>query len=1109
VPPSEIYERDEAANQHARAGGVQPSASGQQQLTEGGRAVEPETLADKETLAAGAAKPEAAKPEAENLASYYKGGGGRQSKTGFIASFRNPRRAMIGAVAGGGILAVIISIILALVPLKIETIVQNLEHRYFAAGDNAVQKEADSILSSYYRHVVFNNFGAKCRSTIDIACRAKPINTKDLLSAAFRGLAGQDANGNPRAEPFEHKLAREKGILIKADNPGNRGIRYYLSTPNLPGNGLDITDIKIPGTTIESVIAKSDNTPFQRVSKKQLRAQILSAYDDETKFKKIIYRFKVGRLLENKYQVRRFLPDNPINQLKNNFKAFLAERTLRPFDDQLGIVVTCLFSDSPACDPIKATAEGRTVDASGCKSNCETNGWARSDAEHQMNKELATRAAAFVSDFSPKDLEALQKLYAEINQKGLKNYLIGRAADRLLGFFGLGDKKIPGISSVGSVTGPIGVLNSISHFVSAINSAGPRLQKFNYVLNATAMVSLFNMYRSYADQIHQGKVSAGTIGSLTDALGVNNNPQDRVGGTAGAEQSPLYDQVLGSGYQAPPNNTLGSLLGSSALAASSTPTYSCDQNKPLLPGKFICPEESLLQKSGVEKFLQNDLQGNGGWQVLAKAASLWNASVGKIISPFTSVIDWLFNNTIGRLIGPALDVLKQIGLDLPGLIAKAGEFVVGSLLPPSPISSNMSGGRTVNMLIGGADQAGNDYAHSALGGVQLTSTQQAAILNDQQDYQTQTHNNQSFLARFFDKSYDHSPVNQLALALPNSPHDAITSLTTNPLGKIFGSFGSLFSSRSQAANAIVGDSFGIDQYGYPADDPIWQTDPQDYWLSHCVPDPNNPATDLTQQWNQAAADKAAGQTGDANATLMPLNSPDLATDPNYINKYHLDQLDSKGTNPCLLIQASVAGVAGLRTDAVFSPDDLAASGGSGGSSTTTPATGPSGYSSPFSAGISNLGSGRIDQGVDYSGAGPVHPIGDGKINYFLYPDSGWLSGSFISYTLDNGPAAGKSVYIAENCIPTKTWNFGEAVHPGDTLCNMVDAKPHIEMGWALGTNDLAKAAADYGHVPDGTPTAYGVNFSNLLKSLGAPGGDITKSATTTVVGSLESGWPQW
>ncbi len=59
---------------------------------------------------------------------------------------------------------------------------------------------------------------------------------------------------------------------------------------------------------------------------------------------------------------------------------------------------------------------------------------------------------------------------------------------------------------------------------------------------------------------------------------------------------------------------------------------------------------------------------------------------------------------------------------------------------------------------------------------------------------------------------------------------------------------------------------------------------------------------------------------------------------------------------------------------------------------------------------------RIDQGVDYSGSGPLGAIGDGKITYVGTSGTGW-PGAFIEFQLTDGPDAGRYVYYAEGISP--------------------------------------------------------------------------------------------
>ena len=175
-----------------------------------------------------------------------------------------------------------------------------------------------------------------------------------------------------------------------------------------------------------------------------------------------------------------------------------------------------------------------------------------------------------------------------------------------------------------------------------------------------------------------------------------------------------------------------------------------------------------------------------------------------------------------------------------------------------------------------------------------------------------------------------------------------------------------------------------------------------------------------------------------------------------------------------------------------------------GSNSSSPLANSS-YQNPLRA-INNLKALRIDQGVDYSGSGPVYAIGDGTVVSVIYgPSSGWENKAWISYRLTNGLAAGDYVYVAENCTPEVT--VGQDVNSSVVLCNMVDSFPNIETGWAQPptSGDIAMA---YNQPNKGTATNFGQNFSQLLQLLGAPPGNISLSSSVNSQ-PLPLGWPTW
>lgn len=147
-----------------------------------------------------------------------------------------------------------------------------------------------------------------------------------------------------------------------------------------------------------------------------------------------------------------------------------------------------------------------------------------------------------------------------------------------------------------------------------------------------------------------------------------------------------------------------------------------------------------------------------------------------------------------------------------------------------------------------------------------------------------------------------------------------------------------------------------------------------------------------------------------------------------------------------------------------------------------------GYVNPFAHGQATPS--RIDQGVDYGGAGPIDALGPGRVVLVSTTDTGWGNGDgWVSYQLTGGSYAGAYVYVAEGITPT--------VHEGQLLAagqQIGTFKGHsIETGFALGQGDLALAHSVY---QEGADTAAGRAMNSLLVSLGSASGhqDTTSCA---------------
>lgn len=163
------------------------------------------------------------------------------------------------------------------------------------------------------------------------------------------------------------------------------------------------------------------------------------------------------------------------------------------------------------------------------------------------------------------------------------------------------------------------------------------------------------------------------------------------------------------------------------------------------------------------------------------------------------------------------------------------------------------------------------------------------------------------------------------------------------------------------------------------------------------------------------------------------------------------------------------------------------------------------YCNPLRA-VTKLKPERIDQGVDYAGAGPIYAIGPGVVDvYRNRNDSGWPGGTFVSYKLTAGPAAGKVVFLAENVDLDTSLHSGSHVFNGTVLGTLVNAYPNCETGWGV---QGAGYTAEHSCYVEGCATALGMNFNDLLVCLKAPSGVKGSTGCCTSSAGYPSNWCQ-
>lgn len=952
------------------------------------------------------------------------------------------RKLLIGAgVGGAGLIGLIIAAIMALIPLKIETIVKDLEQHFFSSGNSAVSSETDTILKDYLKKYIGpamknGSCSKEGKVIIDKNCRNFKIvgNGNNPVVNLYKAY---------KQDKIETYLANH-GFELRYDPTG--GGTYYLKTPDMTGEGENITSAD-HSISIEG-FDKAENKSVVR------KAAFATIEEDSTLWQKVMLRFKIGKLLEEKYGIKRCLVfcgvkdffsggKSKVKDAVYASKIFLLDRVIFPHNTAAATIAKCILLNE-GC-----TKKSSTTSCAEQQSSCEETSGAQQDiAENDIENDLAASSEGFLSE----NLDNILSEIGSIKDKGINQYLFDKLFTAL--FQKESSAEVPGV-------GEIQTAGMISSLIQGLQNAPKTIKRLTYLATSAEAVSLFTNYMTIADEIHTGNVNSQEVGSFLNSLGSGNqcisalegkcNPSNQLGGTASAEQTPLYS----------------SLIDNSTNPGGSS-TYTCRNGKPVPSGSLVCPEENMAGSNSTINDFSNVINQSG----LGPIADVFNNTIGHLVNGF--------NGIIGGISGPLLSVLgklppvKAVINTISSHLSSIAKSLFNYLIP-SPIGADMSGGRTFDMMAAGADVSGNSFAHNGIGGQMLNSQQVATIQNNQKKLAEAQFAQEPLLYRLFSTSSSYSLISRFAMNIPitslKSTYQDLVHYITNPISGMMGNIGSILDGKINADAPAQNDPFGVVQYGYTQSDLNAIGDPETYWNNNC----NNNPSDGYQNgdiYNNAASNTVSG-------------------DPNgsFINQT---------TDPCELIMATVGSDGATFNSSLLTQDEQTDVNGNNSSSSAPTTTSNSSYQNPFRS-IVNLVPEQIDQGVDFSGTGPIYAIGDGTVNGVY--QNWYLTEPLIAYTLSDGPAQGKTVYVAE-CI-TPSVQAGQKITSNTVIAQMINCGNGMETGWA-NPSQLPYSMARF--CWDNVSSSFGVNFSQFLQSIGGPAGVPMESNPPC---TLPQGWPTW
>lgn len=787
------------------------------------------------------------------------GGGKLQSKT-------KKKLAIAGGLAAGSLLGSILVFFLML-PLKIESLVTNLETHFGAASSQAMSEESSYLLNRWIVRDILGNLNkGTCHSTVSSGCVSVDRDT---------GPLGKLYNGW-RQGKLEQKLATKYDIVL-----GRKGGNLYIDFPggNASIGAADEAALRSGKTDIFTLAEKNQNYHKLKVSRNEIRTTINDAVKSETLYNRVYDRFQIGRYLEKKYGIKRCviacnIRDNFTDNVKDKkklAKSIFIERVIQPLSANYAFLANCLLQGGggdcgTSPDSASASDDERTSAGERKVQSLSTDLIAKVGTE--TAGELAKKAGAIAD-------EGLQAYLARSVTTGIVDFIAGRGAGEAAGQ--AASKAIPFV-------GWVLLAAQIEH---AAGEIGPIIKYLGYAIKSAAAVQTYYVYASAASEMKSGHVDPTELGSLTSALGSNmtGSGSDR----SDATETPLYAQINDT---KPVSNTVGLMgLGTASAATSNSSTgYKCNDGKS--PTGVVCPEEVFTSGNDAATFV-----------------SEWYHRYFSIFPGSESVINLI--NWAGKLPGDLIGViLKHIPLDgacgaIPfcggakNFIESHAAELISSLmnkLIDNPVTDNMSGGRIYDMMAAGADVSQNQSCQVLLGCAKVDNQTAASIRSKYLAEQKSKFEDESLFARMFSTDTPYSLVSRVALAMPSSSGSlqaqTIAGLARNPISSFGSMLGNMFSGSGvfAADPPSLKDPFGVTQTAYTSiprnSDIFWEQNCQNGPLAKY--DPATQKLDVSDWLNRQEKDPETGQSV------------------------------ARVTNPCLLIyNAIIAG--GAKYDASLLP----------------------------------------------------------------------------------------------------------------------------------------------------------------------------------------------
>lgn len=675
-----------------------------------------------------------------------------------------------GAIAIIGILISVAGVFSALLPLKLNSLLDNIDQQLGSVAHYSVEERLQYLTTRWLtmrvmreaypgdEHIVFCKGGG-------IMCSL----TSTKYSAWFEKML--DAK-------FEKDGVNVKVVINSHGRSGLGGKASHFTIKNVNKNP-------------DSIMKGIEKEVGHKEMRKRIKQQIKHVHG-----RNYLMRFISKRILYNKYGIKSFniIPEKKLKKwtdFKAKIKAEFISRSIGKISPKFAAALACI--------------NGR--DALGCSETLEGIG------KHIDNK-LAEREKAFNED--PENPDKKLKYKAAKNQKNMFDSISSSGEGGVM-------SKVLNKALVKKITTAANVIGWIDMGASAIGALD------SGVLEVIGRAQVAQTYTAFAYDEGISPVVVNDMmktGDLEDIryLELATSLFD------GAESSPLYSEIQAGGFA---SSILPILSGNSVSASGGIRTKCTVSGKEkvvtLEAGELVCPEKKVVQDytaftkhpawqvlAAVADFWNNSIGAVidtvGDWA--SKATELLTGFITKLPG-IKQIIDFSEDilGTVVQWIISYIFNIPNVGIDAPG--NNNYEALVGAQMVS-----------TADSLENGKTESG-----SGIGGKLLSDNELAAITEKSAQEEKEYFDEQPLLAKLFDYNLKNSVANQLLAIMPIGKKSTMNFLSKTP-AILLSPF--LSHNRALAATnrLSVMKSMGIPWYGY-TDPEVLKADPNKYDAATC------------------------------------------------------------------------------------------------------------------------------------------------------------------------------------------------------------------------------------------------------------------------------------